>query len=48
MRLKALLAFAALLFVTACTADSTGPSTSRTPAVERADGGGNGQFGSGG
>lgn len=39
MRLKALLAFAALLLVTACTADPTGPSTSRAPTVERADGG---------
>ena len=39
MRFKALLAFAALLLVTACTADPTGPSTSRVPTVERADGG---------
>jgi outer membrane biogenesis lipoprotein LolB len=48
MRLKALLGLTALLLLTACTVDPTGPSTSRTTTEQRADGGGNGQFGSGG
>ncbi|HET7228841.1 MAG TPA: hypothetical protein VFJ16_02430 [Longimicrobium sp.] len=39
MRLKALLAISALLLAAACTADVTAPSTSRTPTVQRADGG---------
>lgn len=47
MRLKALLGFAALLLLAACTADPTGPSASRTPTVERGDGGSN-TVGSGG
>jgi hypothetical protein len=47
MRLKALLAIGALLFVAACGSDITGPSTSRTQQAEvRADG--TGMFGSGG
>jgi len=48
MRLKALPGLTALLLLTACTVDPAGPSISRTPAEERADSGGNGQFGSGG
>ena len=47
MKLKALLALAALLLAAGCTTDLTGPSTSRTPTVERADGG-PGTYGSGG
>lgn len=47
MRLKALLAISALIFAAACTSDPTGPSTSRTPTVQRADGGTN-TLGSGG
>lgn len=39
MRLKTLLAISALVFATACASDPTGPSTSRTPTVQRADGG---------
>lgn len=39
MRLKALLAISALLLAAACASDPTGPSTSRTPTVLRADGG---------
>ena len=47
MRLKALLAISALLFAAACASDPTGPSTSKTPTVQRADGGPN-TAGSGG
>lgn len=47
MKFKALLALAALLLVTACTADPTGPSTSHTPTELRAEGGTN-TVGSGG
>ena len=48
MRLKALLGLTALLLLTACTADPTGPSTSRTTTELRADGGGGNTVGSGG
>jgi hypothetical protein len=47
MRLKALLAIFTLLLAGACASDVTGPSTSRTPTVQRADGGTN-TLGSGG
>ena len=39
MRLKALLAISTLLLAAACASDVTAPSTSRTPTVQRADGG---------
>lgn len=47
MRLKALLGLTVLLLLTACTTDPTGPSTSRAPTAEQADGG-PGTYGSGG
>ncbi|HYH80471.1 MAG TPA: hypothetical protein VEX86_11765 [Longimicrobium sp.] len=37
MRLKAMLGVCALLLVSACAADVTAPSTSRSPATYRAD-----------
>lgn len=37
MRLKALLGLTALLLLTACTVDPTGPSTSRTNTEQRAE-----------
>lgn len=47
MRLKTLLGLAALLLLTACTLDPTGPSTSRTSTELRGDAG-PGTYGSSG